>query len=195
VSRNTTIFSGPSAVSAPQLGLFVLLASLTMIFGATLVAYAVTRAQSSAWVPDGAGGLPIGLVASSALLVGVSAGFEWSLASVRANRLEGLMTALGVTLAFALAFLFGQLLNWHAFATALPTDAAPTLYSFCFYMLTGTHAAHVLGGLVPLGIVMYRAKSRAYSSSRYEGLKLCAQYWHYLGAVWLVILAALALGS
>jgi heme/copper-type cytochrome/quinol oxidase subunit 3 len=33
---------------------------------------------------------------------------------------------------------------------------------------------------------------REYSSSRYEGLKLCVQYWHYLGVVWLFLLIAIA---
>jgi heme/copper-type cytochrome/quinol oxidase subunit 3 len=34
-----------------------------------------------------------------------------------------------------------------------------------------------------------------YSSSRHEGLKLCVQYWHYLGAVWLGLSATLVIMS
>ena len=61
-------------------------------------------------------------------------------------------------------------------------------YAFTFYWLTALHAAHVVGGFVPLGIVIARARRRQYSSSRYEGVRLCKQYWDYLGVVWIVLL-------
>ena len=57
------------------------------------------------------------------------------------------------------------------------------------------HALHVLGGFVPLGIVIHHASRRQYSSSQHEGLSLCAQYWHYLGVVWLILAAMLYLGD
>jgi heme/copper-type cytochrome/quinol oxidase subunit 3 len=62
-------------------------------------------------------------------------------------------------------------------------------------LLTGVHALHVLGGFVPLGFVVHHALRRQYSSSSHEGLTLCAQYWHYLGAVWLVLVSMLYLGN
>ena len=66
-----------------------------------------------------------------------------------------------------------------------------SLYTFCFFTLTGVHALHVLGGFVPLGIVLHRAKRREYSSSRHEGVRFCVQYWHFLAVVWLVLVAVL----
>jgi cytochrome c oxidase subunit 3 len=75
--------------------------------------------------------------------------------------------------------------------------AAPvrSLYPYTFYMLTGLHAAHVVGGLVPLTLVMSRARRREYSSSSHEGVQLCVHYWHYLGVVWLVLFSALELST
>ncbi|HET9929853.1 MAG TPA: cytochrome c oxidase subunit 3, partial [Polyangiaceae bacterium] len=66
---------------------------------------------------------------------------------------------------------------------------------YTFYVLTGLHAAHVVGGFVPAGIVFARARRREYSSSRHEGVLLCTQYWHYLGVVWLALFLVLELSS
>ncbi len=58
-------------------------------------------------------------------------------------------------------------------------------------MLTGLHALHVIGGFVPLLVVLGKAKRREYSSSNHEGVKLCAQYWDYLGVIWTILLSVL----
>jgi heme/copper-type cytochrome/quinol oxidase subunit 3 len=42
---------------------------------------------------------------------------------------------------------------------------------------------------------VHHASKRQYSSSRHEGLSLCAQYWHYLGVVWLILVTMLYLGN
>ena len=75
-------------------------------------------------------------------------------------------------------------------AATTATDAR-TLYGFTFYMLTGLHAVHVVAGFVPLGVILNKAKRREYSSSNHEGVKLCTQYWDYLGVVWCVLLGVL----
>ena len=72
-----------------------------------------------------------------------------------------------------------------------PEVANQSLYAFTFYLLTGLHWLHVVGGFAPLGVVLYRVNQREYSSSRMEGIKFCVQYWHYLGAIWLVLLTTL----
>ena len=108
------------------------------------------------------------------------------------NRLEAVRRWLTAAAVGAGLFLLTQSANWFAMR---PPDDAPSLYLATFYILTGVHALHVIGGFVPLGIVLYRATRRQYSSSSHEGLSLCAQYWHYLGAVWLVLVATLYLGN
>ncbi|MES1188563.1 MAG: cytochrome c oxidase subunit 3 [Myxococcales bacterium] len=43
--------------------------------------------------------------------------------------------------------------------------------------------------------MLHHAWRRHYSSSNHEGLSLCAQYWHFLGVVWLVLVTMLYLGN
>jgi len=60
-------------------------------------------------------------------------------------------------------------------------------------VLIGFALAVIVG--VPLGFVIHHATRRHYSSSSHEGLSLCAQYWHFLGGVWLVLVTMLYLGN
>ena len=53
-----------------------------------------------------------------------------------------------------------------------------------FYMLTGVHAAHIVGGLVALGWVCQRLLRGADAE---VALRACASYWHYLFVLWLVL--------
>jgi cytochrome c oxidase subunit III len=173
-----------------QLGIVVLFVSLSMLFGGALVALVWVRFANPEW-RGGLPGLPLGMLACSALLLGLSGAMHWALAAVRENRSQTLRTALRLALCFAGAFLFVQSINWRAMSAAEMAPHAATLYPFTFFLLTGLHAAHVLGGLVAHLLVMRRAAEQAYSSSHHDGLRFCAQYWDYLGAVWLVLALAL----
>jgi cytochrome c oxidase subunit III len=188
---NTPGASQPSGVSPKQLAMIVLFGTMTMLFGASVVGYLITRSRNSVWKTASMPGLPLGLVASTLLLLALSVAMHVALRAVRQNRFEKLSRALTVALFLGVAFVLGQAENWRSmYGAAIATDAR-TLYAFTFYMLTGLHAAHVIGGFVPLFVVLGKAKRRDYSSSNHEGVKLCAQYWDYLGVIWLILLNVL----
>jgi len=90
----------------------------------------------------------------------------------------------------ALAFLSGQLLAWRQLSQEGYFLAANPANAF-FYILTGLHGLHLLGGLVALG----RTTEKAWRESATERLRLsvelCATYWHFLLLVWLVFLSVL----
>jgi cytochrome c oxidase subunit III len=176
--------------SIMQLGITVFFVSLSVLFAGSLLAYVLTRLANPVW-RAGVAGLPLGLIGSTLLLAGLSAAMHWALAAARQNRRETLKKALWLALAFAIAFLLGQAMNWRSMAHAQLAAQHETLYPFTFYLLTGLHALHVVGGFVPHGIVISRAARSEYSSSRLDGLKFCVQYWDFLGVVWLVLLTTL----
>jgi cytochrome c oxidase subunit 3 len=191
-SRETPGPREPSFRMSPE-RLLVILAFVVIgvLFAGTLVAYAVTRMQVRLWRPANSPGLPFGLFGSTLMLAGLSASMQRALVTIRANREDAFRKALWVALLFAVAFVVGQGINWTSMARSQAGLPRATLFAFTFYLLTGLHAAHVIGGLVPLSIVIRRAREREYSSSRYEGVRFCVWYWHYLGAIWLVLLAVM----
>ncbi|MBI3725408.1 cytochrome c oxidase subunit 3, partial [bacterium] len=60
-----------------------------------------------------------------------------------------------------------------------------------FYCLTWIHALHVLGGLVILGVCLANAWRGRYTLDAHLGVELCELYWHFLLAVWLVLVVML----
>lgn len=182
---------GPEAGTA-WLGMAIFLLSLGVLFLGSLVAYAVTRWRTG--TPPTPTPLPDELALSTALILAGSATVQGAAAAARANRQLALRLALVATLGLGLAFLASQAAAW-LHLVAARTTMHSSLWGWSFYFLTGLHAAHVIGGLVPLGIVTVNAFYGRYSPLRHSSPRFVAMYWHFLGAVWVVLYATLSLTS
>lgn len=183
------------AVSQAQFGMYVALASLSVLFAASLVAYFVTRAQSTVWRDQAAADLPAGLWASSVVLVLLSVVLRYGEGGIRRNLPDRLVLGQGLGAVLACVFLLLQAKNWLEVARTQLAGPPKSLYEFTFYMLTGLHALHVIAGVIPLLVVLQRAREREYSSSHHEGVRLVRQYWDFLLAVWCVLFLAISFGS
>lgn len=180
------------ALSLRQLGMIVLYCSMSVLFAAAIVGFWYTRLTSDHYRNPGLPDLPRGLWLSTLLIGLVSLCIAQAQLAVRRNWLDAVQRWLLTAGVLSVLFLMTQLAN--GFAMRPPADSN-SLYIATFFLLTGVHALHVLGGFIPLGFVVYHALRRNYSSSSHEGLTLCAQYWHYLGAVWAVLVATLYFGN
>lgn len=181
--------SSPPPAAPLRLGLLLFLVSIGVMFIAVLIAYAVTRTSQTNWV---GAGIPPGLWASTALIAGLSLMMHRARRGILDNHPRRAQASLRIVFALALGFVVAQALNWRAIYTS--ETMSHTLYAATFYMLTGLHALHVAGGVVPLVIVSLKAGRGEYSSSRAEAVRLLTIYWDFIGVVWLVLLAALWLG-
>lgn len=191
-----------------NLGLNIFLGSITMVFAACILGYVAVWSRAPEWPPEGFPGFPRGLWWSTFLVLAISAVLFVATAAARAGKRGLLIGALAVALLLSLAFLGNQISNWASIVSAWEYGAvpdverdpetgrypiAPRLYAFVFYLLTGIHALHVLGGLVPLVFVLARAGRGAYGPGRDHGVRYCARYWHYLDAMWCVLFVILLL--
>jgi cytochrome c oxidase subunit 3 len=168
----------------------MLLASLGMGFGTLLVFYVVMGVRAAQWPPPGTPHLPQTLWISTAILLVSSGTMHWALRSVRRAHQRRLCAALLITALLGVAFLISQSLNWFVLV-ARNMPASLNMFAACFYLLTGAHGLHILGGLVPLGLTTTRAFRRRYTAAGHAGVSFCAIFWHFLDAVWLVMFAAL----
>lgn len=177
-----------------MLGLALFLVSLGVLFAAALVGFLVIRLRAGTWLPPGVSGLPAGLWLSTLLLAACSVGVQRAVADIRGGHAQRLTRDLGLTLAAACGFIAVQGAVWVVFRAGVELRAHG-LYAFTFYMLTGLHAAHAVGGVVALAWVLARARRGAYTWAHYCGVRYCAIYWHFLAGVWIVLFAALKLAS
>lgn len=178
-------------VSTGQLGMIIFLVSLGVLFAGTMAAYLIVRFGNDTWRTAEQPPLPLGLLGSTAIIIAASVALQRAVSAIRKNNVEGLQRWLVAALVLGLGFMVAQFINWQGLSAR---DLAPTsksLYAFTFYMLTGVHALHVVGGFVPLGVCVRNAYRGTYSSLNHRGVRYCAQYWHFLDVVWVVMLSVM----
>jgi cytochrome c oxidase subunit III len=175
-----------------QLGVVLLLVSISVLFVAASVAVLITHAQAPDWRAAERLGLPWSTALSTALLAVVSVQLQRALGAIRSNRYTPCLARLRHASYAAAGFLFAQAWNARQLFALQGSSSNRLLFLFSYGLLVGLHAAHVLGGFVPLLVVQTKVQRRDYSSSRHAGFSYCVQYWHYLSVIWLVLLATLA---
>jgi len=177
---------------AAPFGMALFLVSLGVLFLAGLVAWAVVASRADEWPPSDAPPLPGLLWVSTALLAAGSATVQRAVGRVGADRTREARHALAATLVLGISFLVCQGTAWSRLAAADLTMRS-SLAGWLFYFLTGLHAAHVVGGLVPVALVTRRAFGEGLGPRGADSVRHCAAYWHFLGVVWLVLFAVLGL--
>ncbi len=64
-----------------------------------------------------------------------------------------------------------------------------TLFGASFFTLTGFHGAHVIGGLIWLIIILFKAFGvmGGFSARDNLGIEIFGLYWHFVDIVWLLL--------
>jgi cytochrome c oxidase subunit 3 len=148
------------------------------------------RQGSSDWIHLA---VPPILFVNTALLVFSSLTLEFARRAVRAKTIAELLGSTGlraariavsITLLLGAAFVAGQFLAWRQLAAQGFFLASNPNSSF-FYVFTGVHALHVLGGLAALLLLLFGIFQRSPRLGLLPGVSL---YWHFMCALWLYLL-------
>ena len=179
-------------ISNAVLGMGILLCSLTMLFAGLMSAYVVLRATAgSNWPPPGVPPIPSGLWASTLILLTSSVTLGWGQRAARRDDQATMKLGLVATTLLGIAFLALQTYLWRDVFLAGLTQRSQ--YGSLFFTLTGTHAAHVVGGVVILWCVSWRSLAGRYNATRHDGITTAAMYWHFLGVIWVGLFTVLYL--
>lgn len=164
---------------AGPVGLRVFMAVVTALFSLLILAYAM-RMREPDWLPVPHPALFWWNTGALAL-----ASVAMELARRTATRRTLCLLAGG---ALAALFVLGQWMAWQQLSASGEGVTANPSNSF-LYVFTGLHAAHVIGGVIVLAVAAARLQGHAERARR--TVTLCATYWHFLLAVWLVLLVAM----
>ena len=97
---------------------------------------------------------------------------------------------LPITLVLGLGFLAGQWMAWGQLARQGVFISSNPSSSF-FYLLTGTHALHLAGGLAALAYAAGTALLSQAWERRRMVVDVTSLYWHFMAVLWLYIFALL----
>src|SRR5712664_3837539 len=173
-------------------GIWVMLFAITMMFAAFSSALLVRKGSSLDWRTFT---LPSILYFNTLLLIASSVTLEVSRRRVAAfmggqkSQVESPARWLYITLSLGLLFVAGQYVAWSQLSAEGLYLATNPSCSF-FYVLTATHALHVLGGL---GGLVYVIRGLSKWALRRSQLVATARYWHFMGILWLYLLLLLGM--
>ena len=188
-SRDDVEAEGALSLPPAKVGLWILLAVITSLFGLFISAYWMRMEHAHGdWSPLA---VPRVLWLNTALLTLSSAGMQGARGAARRAQADRVRVALIVAGVLALAFLAGQLVAWRELSASGHFMANSPAIAF-FYLLTGVHGLHLLGGLLVWGKTVVRmAHAGVELLDVALSVELCTVYWHYLLLVWLVLFALL----
>lgn len=171
-----------------KIGLWVFLSIVCGLLALLLSAFFMRMGPDWGPMPD-----PALLWVNTGVLILSSVALQQARTAAGRGQMDGVKAGLLTGGVSALAFLAGQLLVWRQLNDGRYFLAGPGVAFF--YLLTAVHGLHLLGGLIALG----RAGRKIWRGASAEQLclstELCAIYWHFLLAVWVVLFGLLLLTS
>ena len=188
--------AGLGARPAPaRMGLWVFMGVATSFFALFITAYlmrmnphVVKDVTLRDWRPVAEPGI---LWLNTVVLMLSSIAMQLASVAMRREQVAPARSGLIAGGALALAFLVGQWFAWQQLQASGHYAAGNPANAF-FYVLTGLHGLHLLGGLVVWGRTLSRlSRGSAGLGTLRLGVELCTVYWHYLLVVWLVLLGLL----
>jgi len=193
-SAVTPGYAGPNPEAASRIALRFILAIVGVLFFLFIITF-LSRSQypdfealaGAPWQPFTD---PTRLWFNTALLACASLGMQTGLAGARRNKLNTTAAGIGAAVMFTVLFILAQYDLWlHLQSMGFYVNSNPA--NSYFYLLTAVHALHMLGGLIVLANVLFRAWYDEKPETLSSPLQLCTTYWHFLLGVWLVLFALL----
>jgi len=188
-------------ISNVVLGMLLFLTSEVMFFAGLFAAYFNVRANAPRWPPFVPDEVPpvqyqleiLPLVGpATVLLILSSFTCQFAVWAIRRNDRTGFIRNIGVTFVIGVVFLIMQAIDYIALGLEGITLSAGT-FGTTYFTLTGFHGAHVFGGAIMLGVVLYRGMAGQFSARHHDAVEAVSLYWHFVDVVWILLFSLLYL--
>jgi cytochrome c oxidase subunit 3 len=171
-------------------GTVVWLASELMFFSGLFAAYFTLRSTAPGPWPPADVELNVALSGAFTLALVASSGtMQLAVRAVAAGRLSAFRAWIAATLVLAAAFVGNQAHEWSTLGFSVSSHA----YGSAFYVMTGFHGIHVVGGMLAMVLLLGRAGSRRFGPSELPAVEMVSYYWHFVDVVWVGLWATLFL--
>jgi cytochrome c oxidase subunit 3 len=169
---------------ASFIGLFVLLAASMMVFAALTWAFVFRRGLSGDWasMPK-----PPILFVNTAVLLASSFALEMARRALKASIRSKFHSWWNTGTGLGVLFLLGQALAWRQLKD-LGIYVATSPSSSFFYVLTASHALHLVGGVAALIYVAVQSLRPGLGPARRTFIDISAIFWHFLDGLWVYLM-------
>ncbi|NTW49637.1 MAG: cytochrome c oxidase subunit 3 family protein [Chlorobiales bacterium] len=180
-----------------KLGMWFFLFTEILLFGGLFLVYSVYRSTHAVEFHKAAGQLDSMIGAANTLILITSSLFvALSISAVQKNELRRAGWYIVLTTALGGAFLVNKYFEWsHHISDGMFPDS-PSLLSLSkgenlffglYYVMTGLHSVHVIGGLAVLGIALVLLKKGRVTSTNFVFLENAGLFWHLVDLIWIYL--------
>ena len=167
-----------------KFALWAAMASITMMFGAFTSAYIVKQAAGN-WLEFS---IPTEFYISTIIILFSSITLHTSFSNFKAGHEAKYKNFLILSLLLGLAFVILQYFGWTELYHR-GVDLKGNVSGSFFYLLSGIHALHVLGGIAAMIVALIHAFTLKFniSETRVNRFDLVINYWHFVDFLWLYL--------
>jgi cytochrome c oxidase subunit III len=184
ISARIHSLNRPNLVSV---GTIVWLSSELMFFAGLFAIYFTARAQNppeATWPPEPTHlNVPYALVVTI-ILVASSFTCQFGVFAAERGDVFGLRRWYVLTLVMGTIFVLGQGYEYYNLVHE-GTTLSSSAYGTVFYLATGFHGLHVVGGLVAFVYLLIRTKLSKFTPQQATAAIVVSYYWHFVDVVWI----------
>jgi cytochrome c oxidase subunit 3 len=168
-------------------GTIVWLSSELMFFSGLFAAYFTLRAATAVWPPKGVNLDTTSATLATIVLVISSGTMQLAVKAIDRDDRRVFLRWLGVTFVLGTLFILSQVRDWGRLGFGVGSHA----YGSAFYLMTGFHGLHVIGGLLAMVIMAGRATSPRFGVEDRPSVEVLSYYWHFVDVVWIALWATI----
>ena len=180
-----------------KLGMWLFLATEFLLFVGPLLLYYAYRYRYAPGFASGSAelGLRLGTINTVVLLTS-SLTMALAVSAVRKGKRGAGAILLCATIVLGIVFLLIKYIEWSAkighsiypgSEKLASMEAGEALFFGLYYLMTGIHGLHVLGGVILLGVMLKMALSGSVNSEDYGPLENTGLYWHFVDIIWIYL--------
>jgi cytochrome c oxidase subunit 3 len=172
----------PNMVSV---GTIIWLSSELMFFAGLFAMYFTARARAlEGWPPEPTHlNIPYALVVTL-VLVASSVTCQFGVFAAEQGNVYGLRRWFTITFVMGLLFVLGQGYEYIQLVEEGTTISSST-YGSVFYLTTGFHGLHVIGGLIAFIFLLIRSTMGRFTPAQATAAIVVSYYWHFVDVVWI----------
>ncbi len=180
-----------------RVGMWLFLLTEMLLFGALFLIYSVYRSEHVASFHRAAAELDVTIgTVNTLVLLTSSLTVALSIAAIRRGSRNHSILFLSITILLAIVFLVNKYFEWSAkihhgiypgSEELLSRESGEVLFYSLYYVMTGLHGLHVLGGIILLGIMLGFVAGGRVNSGKYVQLENSGLYWHLVDIIWIYL--------
>jgi len=129
-------------------------------------------------------------VVGTVALLSSSGTIMFAVRALRRGEIARFIASFLVTITLGVVFLVSTAMEWNRLIFEDGLTIGTNLFGTTFYSLVGFHAAHVCIGILLMSGIWSMTLLGHVKSRHAEKVELVSWYWHFVDAVWLVVLTS-----